>query len=123
MSTGWFKRVVVLVTGVALSAGLTFAKDHDFSRERHEKWQRARHERRWEHHQNRYRDHRRFERERWREHRDHERMRWARQHREHRTPNGWDNGRKTGWNRASLPPGQEKKSGFEPSHGGGHNGR
>jgi hypothetical protein len=48
-------------------------------------------------------------------------MKWAGHHRDHRTPAGWDRGQKTGWNGASLPPGQERKSG--DSWHGSHHGR
>lgn len=123
MSTGWFKRAVVLVAGVALSAGIAFAKDHDFDRGRHERWERARHERRWEARREHYRDHRRFERERWRERREHERMRWTEHRRDHRSPSGWEHGKKTGWNGASVPPGQEHKSDFGGRGHDDHHGR
>lgn len=143
MSTSWFKRAVVLVAGVALSAGVAFAKDHDFDKGRHERWERGRHERweggrheRWEgaRHERRmedrrehFRDNRRMERERWRERREHERMRAADHRRDHRTPSGWDQGQKAGWRGASVPPRQGMpkptqvaRAGSDPRHSDHH---
>jgi hypothetical protein len=127
MSTGWFRKAVVLVAGIALSAGMAFARDHRSDGRQHQRRENIRQERRWnrrsdhrwEARRDHYRDRQRFERERWRERREHDRGRWTRRQ-THNTPQGWTNGNKKGWNGGSVPPGQEKRAAVQQWHGNQH---
>ena len=79
----------------------------------------------WERREHLRAEHLRQERERRERHEREERLRRAHHNnvkhecheRNHERPAGLEHGRKRGWQGRNLPPGQEKKAGYQKDHG------
>ena len=108
MNRFWWTVVMLLLAAISLLANKALAEDHP-----HNKWDGHHHQ--WQH-QRDVRTHHGSPQRDWRHehHRNH--IEQAKHHRRHRPHHdrdyraqGWQNGNKTGWNGANVPPGQAKK--------------